>query len=69
MHFPSGRFAISTSGTNSLSVELQVLARGNVFEMNFSMVLEGSEHHFLVVVVVVVVVVENLSFAPSWCDK
>ena len=51
VNLPGSGVAIATGSTDLVAIELQVLARGDVLEVDFTVVLEGSEHHFLLVVV------------------
>ena len=66
VNLPGSGVAIATGSTDLVAIELQVLARGDVLEVDFTVVLEGSEHHFLLVVVVC----EGfwkIVFVTSWC--
>ena len=42
---PGGGVTVATSGADLVAIELQVLAGGNVLEVDFTVVLEGSEDH------------------------
>ena len=64
VNLPGSGVAIATGSTDLVAIELQVLARGDVLEVDFTVVLEGSEHHFLLVVVVGL---GKLFFVRCWC--
>ena len=51
VNLPGSGVAIATSSTDLVAIELQVLARGDVLEVDFTVVLEGSEHHFFLLLV------------------
>ena len=45
VNLPGSGVAVATGSANLVAIELQVLARGDVLEVDFTVVLEGSEHH------------------------
>ena len=47
MDLPGGRGALPAGGADVFSIELHVLSRGFVFEVDFTTMFEGEEDHFL----------------------